>query len=293
MPRGSIGFRWEDKTDGWNLGMKDGLDGSDLRPPAQLDRCSRRCPRRGLQGSRRRPDHRPPRPGQASADAGWPGPRDHGVRSPGGPARRPPRLAGRTCRGVRRRRRPVYSGLAGEAHGDRTRQRCRVRPAVGPDRGNVERALLGHHRVRFGALVPRQPELSGSHHSPRPLRLRRRQRGRAQPLYRSGEGRAGRLALGPVPSPRLAGDSHDSRIPPLFTMFTATSGATKKASRTRGRRRDFSPKTTPWTSKLRRSGWAGCPSIPQFDRNPLALIKEAEEAGAESEEEIVAWLAAG
>jgi nitrate reductase / nitrite oxidoreductase, alpha subunit len=36
MPRGSIGFRWQEQKGAWNLEMKDGVDGADLHPRLSL-----------------------------------------------------------------------------------------------------------------------------------------------------------------------------------------------------------------------------------------------------------------
>ena len=40
MPRGSVGFRWQDREGEWNLEMKDGLDGTEITPLLTFLECS-------------------------------------------------------------------------------------------------------------------------------------------------------------------------------------------------------------------------------------------------------------
>ena len=62
---------------------------------------------------------------------------------------------------------------------------------MGYDSGKDKGQVHHYRRLRSEPLVPQQSELSGGDNRPHPLWLRRSERRRVEPLYRSGEGSAG------------------------------------------------------------------------------------------------------
>ena len=194
MPNGSIGDRWAtDESGRWNLELHDHVVGADIEP--MLTFIDRRDDTAEIDLEYFDGEVGGGRPGHPfGADpVGRHGRRSgrghHRARPDDGPVRGRSRATGLRCRRLRRRRRPVHPGLAGEAHRHPPRHRDQVRPGVGPQRRTHRGSKHDHHRGRSEPLVSQQPPVPLRHHRPDPHRFGRGQRWRPGPLRGPGEGR--------------------------------------------------------------------------------------------------------
>ena len=160
----------------------------------------------------------------------------------------------------------------------------------------TEGQVHDHHRRRRQPLVPQQPDVPRRHHRADALRLRRRQRRRAEPLRRPGEAGADGVVVDDRLRPRLvpaAAPAEDARP---CTTSTPTSGATSASSpTTTPSRQDANAGRKGHTIDLQvqavRIGWL--PFFPQFDRSPLEVGRRGRGRGRETDEEIArTWSAA-
>ena len=179
----------------------------------------------------------------------------------------------------------VHAGLAGGDHVGAGRGGRRGWPASSPATPSCR---SGRSMIAMGAghqpLVPLRPDLPDVLHADHAVRLPGRERRRLGALRRAGEGApADRVPAGGV-RPRLAAadpahDRHVVLLPAhrpvaLRELRRARSWPARSAAACSAARR--SPTRSP-----RRRGWAGRPSHPAFDRNPLDLADEAAAAGHE------------
>ncbi len=291
MPLGSIGFRWQEEKGKWNLEMKDGLDGAEIRPLLTLPREPGGGASGHLHGTRGRENLPARRAGPVRRNGAGERSGDDGLRPPDGAIRRRAR-AGRGIPGrLQRRGGAVHARLAGAVHRRGTRDDHPVRQGMGVDGGKDRGKMHDPHRLRCEPLVSRQPELPGRDHGPGPVRLRGGERRRAQPLHRPGEGHSRSLLVDPRVREGL-GKAVEAPERPSFHYVHSdqwrydlgVSGSSPgEAPGMPGRKHPVE-----YLADSVRMGWL--PFAPQFNRNPAELVREAEAAGAKSDAEIVGWV---
>ena len=295
VPNGSIGFRWNEEGR-WNLKLDEGdrridpvltfadaPDGwQDLSFP--VFEAVGGTSKKGLV------------PFKTLAGASGELQGDHGLRSDGRPSGCvAPKRAARAFRLPSGLRRPqtLYPRLAG-GHHRRAGGRChpggaRVRRQRRKDPRQIHDLSGGRHQP----LVPQRHDLPHDHQPDHPVRLSGGQRRRLGPLRGAGKGSApGGLVPGGLRSglgqTAAAAERH------LVLLFCQRPVALRRAAARShplaARRPARGAHMADYNVIAARLGWL--PSYPQFDQNPIELVREAVANGAASDEEIVAYAVA-
>ena len=310
-PQGTIGYRWGQKEGGdlgkWNLEDEGRRAGRRDEARAVADRRAGR--RRGgrvpvLRRHRarelppQRPGRRHPgaqRPGEEARARRRRGAGRDGVRPHVRELRHRPRPGRRQRRGVLRRRRAVYAGVAAEDHRRAGRPGDHDRAPVRRQRRQDARQVDGDHRRGDEPLVPLRHELPRHHQHADHVRLRRAVGRRLGALRRPGEAAAAdrldRARVRARLAPSAAADELDVVLLRAHRPVALREGrgqgdpvAARRPERVHGSLIDFNV-------RAERMGWL--PSAPQLQTNPLQVVKDAAAAGADPKDYAVSMLKSG
>ena len=296
MPMGSVGFRWGKEKRKWNLLMKDGVDGSAIDPALTLlagARCSRA---RGAERLRRRTNDHALGSGTTGEECERrDNNRRHGLRPADGAVRSVAWAGGRVSRELRRREPALHACLDRKIHGYQPASLAAFCPGMGEHRRTHRRkctVIIGvgvnhwyHDNLMYRAAIHALMFCGciGVNGGGLAHYVGQEKLAPGEPWSAIAFGRDWFPAARLQNAPKLALRAYRpvalrTRLHRLPHGSAGQRQRSSSASLAHGHTMDLQVRAV-------RSGWL--PFYPQFQKNPLEVVKEAEASGAKNDEAVV------